>query len=105
MRYVSSAEIHNAGPRAGSGAAGPDPRAGSGAAGPDPRAATGAAGPDPRAATGAAARDPPPLRPDARRNRLRILPAASEVFTRRRLPATLADGAGPAGGGVGTVDR
>src|SRR5260370_893476 len=33
MRYVSSAEIHNAGPRAGSGAAGPDPRAASGAAG------------------------------------------------------------------------
>ena len=102
---MSSAEIHNAGPRAGSGAAGPDPRAGSGAAGPDPRAATGAAGPDPRAATGAAARDPRPLRRDAERNRLRILRAASEVFTERGLQATLDDVAGRAGVGVGTVYR
>src|SRR5258708_30118173 len=103
MRYVISDETHNAGPRAGSGAAGPDPRAASGAAGPGPRAATGAAGPDPRAATGAAARDPRPLRRDAERNRLRILRAASEVFTERGLQATLDDVAGRAGVGVGTV--
>src|SRR5260221_10490967 len=105
MRYVSSAETHNAGPRAGSGGGGQAPRAGRGAGGPAPRAAPGAAGPDPRAATGAAARDPRPLRRDAERNRLRILRAASEVFTERGLQATLDDVAGRAGVGVGTVYR
>src|SRR5260370_30151875 len=94
MRYVSSAEIHNAGRRAGSGAGGPDPRA-----------ASGAAGPGPRAASGAAAREPRPLRRDAERNRVRILRAASEVFTERGLQATLDDVAGRAGVGVGTVYR
>jgi AcrR family transcriptional regulator len=46
-----------------------------------------------------------PLRSDAERNRRRILRAAAEVFTERRLDATLDDVARHAGVGVGTVYR
>jgi AcrR family transcriptional regulator len=46
-----------------------------------------------------------PLRADAARNRERILAAASEVFARRGLDATLDDVAERAGVGVGTVYR
>jgi len=59
----------------------------------------------PQASSASAAADPRPLRRDAERNRLRILRAATEVFTERGLQATLDDVAERAGVGVGTVYR
>ena len=80
---MSSADIHNGGPRSG----------------------PGTAGRGRRAATETAVREPRPLRADAERNRQRILRAAAEVFTERGLQATLDDVAECAGVGVATVYR
>jgi AcrR family transcriptional regulator len=48
---------------------------------------------------------PPPQRADARRNRARLLEAASAVFAERGLSASLRDIADRAGVGLGTVVR
>src|SRR6516162_8806015 len=58
-----------------------------------------------RAGVAAGAPQQRPLRKDAERNRLRILRAATEVFTEQGLRATLDDVADRAGVGVGTVYR